>query len=161
MATKTAATKAAEAEEAAKEKQAAIEAELAKQKEDEENEKKRIAAEAEAKQKKEMEEQQALEAERIKAAQNGSEFIPKESERHLYHVRLEKKQFKQTTGEKISKAYNQCFKVKEFHAFNKIDDKGMSNAERLGFRAYDVDVTGVKNKLYDIEVLWNPEEYNK
>ena len=77
------------------------------------------------------------EANKIKNAQVAGDFIPKENERDLFHVRMDKKAFSQKTGEKISKDYVQTYTSKEWNAFKK-------NGQGLGFTT---------------TVLWNPEEY--
>ena len=81
----------------------------------------------------------AAEQKKIKAAQGSDEndFVPKENERGHYHVKMEKKVFSPSTGEKLTKDYVQIYSIKEWSAFEK-------NGKGLGFTC---------------TVLWNPENY--
>lgn len=80
--------------------------------------------------------QQAATEIKTKLAQKG-DFVPEPKEKHLYHVKLDKKGFSSSTGEKLFKAYNQVFTVQEFRQF-------LVNADMIG---------------YEVEILWNPEIY--
>jgi len=71
---------------------------------------------------------------RTKAAQNGT-YIPKESERDIFHVKLDKPAFDPKSGKKLSKEYIQKFTVAEWNSFVK-------NSSGLG---------------YTMEIMWNPE----
>ena len=71
---------------------------------------------------------------RTKAAQNGT-YIPKESERGIFHVKLDKPAFDSKSGKKLSKEYIQKFTVAEWNSFVK-------NSSGLG---------------YTMETMWNPE----
>ena len=73
---------------------------------------------------------------KIEAAQTGS-YLPKVSERHIYHVRLDKPAFNPKTGEKLSKDFIQKFTVSEWNQFKR-------NSAGLG---------------YEMEILWNPETF--
>ena len=81
----------------------------------------------------------AAEAKKIKAAQGSddNDYLPNEKERHLFHVKMEKRVFSPSTGEKLTKDYIQMYSVKEWKAFEK-------NGKGLGFTC---------------TVLWNPENY--
>jgi hypothetical protein len=68
---------------------------------------------------------------RTKLFQNGSSYVPKETEQNLYHVKLDKPAF----GEKLSKEYIQKFTIAEWNQFIK-------NSSGLG---------------YTMDILWNPE----
>lgn len=70
----------------------------------------------------------------IKAAQNGS-YVPKENERNIFHVKLDKPAFDPKSGKKLSKEYIQKFTVAEWNQFIK-------NSSGLG---------------YTMDILWNPE----
>jgi hypothetical protein len=74
---------------------------------------------------------------RIKAAQNGT-YIPKESERGIFHVKLDKPAFDPKSGAKLSKEYIQKFTQAEWNQF-------LKNSSGLG---------------YTMEIMWNPEVYN-
>lgn len=74
---------------------------------------------------------------KIEAAQNGSDYLPEGNERHLVHVKMEKKVFSPSTGEKLTKDFIQKYNTKEWSAFQK-------NGGGLGFTC---------------TVLWNPENY--
>lgn len=80
-----------------------------------------------------------LEQEKIEFAQGGSDFLPEDKEKHLFHVNLDKPSFSSTTGEKLSIAYVQKFTQAEWRQFS-------NNSRSLG---------------YEITVLWNPIKYNK
>jgi len=71
---------------------------------------------------------------RTKAAQNGS-YVPKENERNIYHVKLDKPAFDPKSGKKLSKEYIQKFTIAEWNQFEK-------NSAGLG---------------YTMEIMWNPE----
>lgn len=71
---------------------------------------------------------------RTKAAQNGS-YVPKEDERNIYHVKLDKPAFDPKSGKKLSKEYIQKFTVAEWNSFVK-------NSSGLG---------------YTMVIMWNPE----
>ncbi|NQU52443.1 MAG: hypothetical protein HQ522_07875, partial [Bacteroidetes bacterium] len=73
----------------------------------------------------------------IEAAQDGSNLLPKQRERHLFHVELDKSAFSPSTGKKLSQAFVQMFGVKEFSEKELV---------RLG---------------YTVKVLWNPTKYVK
>lgn len=78
-------------------------------------------------------------AAKIKAAQNGSDCLPKEKERDLYHVILEKPFHDNATGKKLSPpAYTSKFSIPDFHQFERF-------AKSLGFTV--------------VTVIWNPEFY--
>ena len=81
----------------------------------------------------------AAEQKKIKAAQGSDEndFVPKENERGHYHVKMEKKVFSPSTGEKLTKDYVQIYSIKEWKAY-------LKNGKGLGFTC---------------TVLWNPENY--
>lgn len=73
-----------------------------------------------------------------------SRYVPAESEKHLYHVQLERPLFDKITGKRISTPYVQKFGKRAFNKFiGKKNEKDKSNAEMLG---------------YTTKVLWNPEE---
>jgi len=74
---------------------------------------------------------------KIEAAQDGSDYLPEENERHLVHVKMEKKVFSPSTGKKLTKDFVQKYNTKEWSAFQK-------NGGGLGFTC---------------TVLWNPENY--
>ena len=74
---------------------------------------------------------------RTKAAQNGS-YVPKENERNIYHVKLDKPAFDPKSGKKLSKEYIQKFTTAEWNQFEK-------NSAGLG---------------YTMEIMWNPEVFN-
>jgi hypothetical protein len=61
-------------------------------------------------------------------------YVPKENEKGLYHVKLDKPAFDPKTGTKISKDYIQMFTVAEWNSVEK-------NLKILG---------------YTIEVIWKP-----
>lgn len=77
------------------------------------------------------------EQKRIEAAQDGSDFLPAEKERHLFHVKMDKSVFSPTTGKKLTKEFVQMYTAKEWSAFK-------TNGGGLGFTT---------------TVLWNPENY--
>lgn len=79
----------------------------------------------------------AVEKKKIEAAQDGSDYLPEENERHLVHVKMEKKVFSPSTGKKLTKDFVQKYNTKEWSAFQK-------NGGGLGFTC---------------TVLWNPENY--
>lgn len=79
----------------------------------------------------------AAEKKKIEAAQDGSDYLPEENERHLVHVKMEKKVFSPSTGKKLTKDFIQKYNTKEWSAFQK-------NGGGLGFTC---------------TVLWNPENY--
>jgi hypothetical protein len=79
----------------------------------------------------------AAEKKKIEAAQDGSDYLPEENERHLVHVKMEKKVFSPSTGKKLAKDFVQKYNTKEWSAFQK-------NGGGLGFTC---------------TVLWNPENY--
>ena len=62
---------------------------------------------------------------RTKAAQNGT-YLPKESERGIFHVKLDKPAFDPKSGKKLSKEYIQKFTVAEWNSFVK-------NSSGLGY----------------------------
>ena len=72
---------------------------------------------------------------RTKLFQNGSSYVPKESEQNLYHVKLDKPAFDPKSGKKLSKEYIQKFTIAEWNQFIK-------NSSGLG---------------YTMDILWNPE----
>ena len=72
---------------------------------------------------------------RTKLFQNGSSYVPKETEQNLYHVKLDKPAFDPKSGNKLSKEYIQKFTVAEWNQFIK-------NSSGLG---------------YTMDILWNPE----
>ena len=74
---------------------------------------------------------------RTKAAQNGS-YVPKENERNIFHVKLDKPAFDPKSGKKISKEYIQKFTAAEWNSFVK-------NSSGLG---------------YTMEIMWNPEVFS-
>lgn len=72
-----------------------------------------------------------------------SEYVPKDDEKHLYHVELEKPLYNQSTGKKVSSPYVQKFTRAEYNQFvGKKSEKDKSNAEMLG---------------YTVKVLYTPE----
>lgn len=79
-------------------------------------------------------------AARIKRAQHASrpDYLPKITERHVYHVELDHMKFDQNTGEKISIDQIQTFTKKEWTMFLKFGKK----------------TTGYKTKI-----LWDPTKY--
>ena len=81
----------------------------------------------------------AAEVKKIKAAQGSDEndYLPEENERHLVHVKMEKKNFSPSTGEKLTKDYVQKYTANEWNSFEK-------NGRGLGFTC---------------TILWNPENY--
>lgn len=79
----------------------------------------------------------AAEKKKIEAEQDGNDYLPEENERHLVHVKMEKKVFSPSTGEKLTKDHIQKYNTKEWSAFQK-------NGGGLGFTC---------------TVLWNPENY--
>lgn len=70
-----------------------------------------------------------------KLFQNGSSYVPKETEQNLYHVKLDKPAFDPKSGKKLSKEYIQKFTIAEWNQFIK-------NSSGLG---------------YTMDILWNPE----
>ena len=76
---------------------------------------------------------------KIEAAQGDADndYLPEEKERHLFHVKMEKKVFSPSTGKKLTKDFVQMYNSKEWGAFEK-------NGGGLGFACM---------------VLWNPENY--
>lgn len=76
---------------------------------------------------------------KIEAAQGDADndYLPEENERHLFHVKMEKKVFSPSTGEKLTKDFVQKYNSKEWGAYQK-------NGGGLGFTC---------------TVLWNPENY--
>ena len=72
---------------------------------------------------------------RTKLFQNGSSYVPKETEQNLYHVKLDKPAFDPKSGKKLSKEYIQKFTIAEWNQFIK-------NSSGLG---------------YTMDILWNPE----
>lgn len=79
----------------------------------------------------------AAEKKKIEATQDDSDYLPEENERHLVHVKMEKKVFSPSTGKKLTKDFIQKYNTKEWAAFQK-------NGGGLGFTC---------------TVLWNPENY--
>ena len=75
---------------------------------------------------------------RTKLFQNGSSYVPKETEQNLYHVKLDKPAFDPKSGKKLSKEYIQKFTTAEWNQFEK-------NSAGLG---------------YTMEIIWNPEVFN-
>ena len=76
-------------------------------------------------------------------AQHESNYVPKDDEKHLYHVELEKPLFNQSTGKRVSAPYVQKFTKAEYNQFvGKKNEKDKSNAEMLG---------------YTVKVLYTPE----
>ena len=75
---------------------------------------------------------------RTKLFQNGSSYVPEETEQNLYHVKLDKPAFDPKSGKKLSKEYLQKFTIAEWNQFIK-------NSSGLG---------------YTMEIMWNPEAYN-
>ena len=73
---------------------------------------------------------------KIEAAQTGS-YLPKEKERNLYHVKLDKPAYNPKTGEKLSKEFIQKFTEAEWNQFKR-------NSAGLG---------------YEMEIMWNPETF--
>lgn len=61
-------------------------------------------------------------------------YTPSETEKHLYHVELDKPGFNPNTGEKLSKAFTQKFTQAEWNQFEK-------NSGGLG---------------YTKKILWDP-----
>ena len=76
---------------------------------------------------------------KIEAAQGDADndYLPEEKERHLFHVKMEKKVFSPSTGKKLTKDFVQIYNSKEWGAYQK-------NGGGLG---------------YTCTVLWNPENY--
>lgn len=74
---------------------------------------------------------------KIAAAQGAGKYLADESERHLYHVKVDKPVFSSKDGKKLSKAYIQKFSIGDFKNFKR-------HALSLGFT---------------ISVVWNPEAY--
>ena len=76
---------------------------------------------------------------KIEAAQGDADndYLPDENERHLFHVKMEKRVFSPSTGEKLTKDFVQKYNSKEWGAYKK-------NGGGLGFTC---------------TVLWNPENY--
>ena len=76
---------------------------------------------------------------KIEAAQGDADndYLPDEDERHLFHVKMEKRVFSPSTGEKLTKDFVQKYNSKEWGAYKK-------NGGGLGFTC---------------TVLWNPENY--
>lgn len=71
-------------------------------------------------------------------------YVPDKSEKHLYHVLLEKPYYSKKTGKKISTPYIQKFTESEYNSLtSKKSESDKSNAEMLG---------------YEVTVLWNPKE---
>lgn len=71
-------------------------------------------------------------------------YIPDKSEKHLFHVLMDKPYFSQKTGKKLSKPYIQKFTDAEYKALTeKKNESDTSYAEMLG---------------YEVTVLWNPKE---
>lgn len=70
-----------------------------------------------------------------KLFQNGSSYVPKETEQNLYHVKLDRPAFDPKSGKKLSKEYIQKFTITEWNQFIK-------NSSGLG---------------YTMDILWNPE----
>ena len=66
-------------------------------------------------------------------------YVPKETEKHVYHVELEKVKFHPTTGERLSKAYMQKLSKKAYVNFAK-------HSAALGFTS--------------VKVLWDPTQDN-
>lgn len=64
-------------------------------------------------------------------------YTPRDIEKHLYHVELEKRIFDKMTGEKKSKPFIQMFTKAEWPAFKE-------RAARLGYN--------------HVEVLWEPKK---
>jgi hypothetical protein len=76
---------------------------------------------------------------KIGAAQGDADndYLPEEKERHLFHVKMEKKVFSPSTGKKLTKDFVQKYNSKEWSAYQK-------NGGGLGFTC---------------TVLWNPENF--
>lgn len=73
-----------------------------------------------------------------------SRYVPADSEKHLYHLQLEKQLFDKTTGKRLSTPYVQKFSERAYNKFmGKKNENDKSNAEMLG---------------YTVTVLWNPKE---
>ena len=81
----------------------------------------------------------AAQKKKIEAAQGGADndYLPEENERHLFHVKMEKKVFSPSTGKKLTKDFVQKYNSKEWGACQK-------NGGGLGFTC---------------TVLWKPENY--
>ncbi len=81
----------------------------------------------------------AADEKKIEAAQGGADndYLPEEKERHLFHVKMEKKVFSPSTGKKLTKDFVQIYNSKEWGAYQK-------SGGGLG---------------YTCTVLWNPENY--
>lgn len=74
---------------------------------------------------------------KIKAAQGKGTYLPKENERHLYHVKVGRPGYSPKSGKKINKDYKQMFGIKDFANMK-------ANAGNLGL---------------ELTVLWNPEAF--
>lgn len=71
-------------------------------------------------------------------------YAPADSEKHLFHVELEKPLYDSKTGKRMSVPFVQKMTKVEYKSFvGKKNEKDKSNAEMLG---------------YSVKVLWNPEE---
>ena len=108
----------------------------------------RLSNEAEEQKKKDAEkaELKAIEAAQTRIEKDGkketsvrSNLLPKESERHLFHVELDTPAFDPKTGKKLSKEKVQIFNPNEFSNFEK-------NAVHLGLT---------------MKILWNPKNYKQ
>lgn len=74
---------------------------------------------------------------RVTAAQTGT-YLPKDNERNIFHVKMDKPAFDPKTGKKLSKEFIQKFTTAEWNQFEK-------NCAGLG---------------YTMEILWNPTLFN-
>lgn len=76
--------------------------------------------------------------------ENKVSYTPDKSEKHLYHVMLERPQYNKKTGKKLSTPFIQKFTEAEYKALTeKKSENDKSNADMLG---------------YTVQVLWNPKE---
>lgn len=102
-------------------------------------ENKSIQSEARAMNAEEVARKKAIEdakkGEAMKKSAEISSYTPKENEKGLYHVKLDRPAFDPKSGQKISKSFIQKFTKAEWSQFEK-------NSTGLG---------------YTIEVVWNPE----
>ena len=86
-----------------------------------------------------LEEMDQKEKEQLK-----KDYVPDNSEKHLFHVLLDKPRFDSRTGKKLSTPFVQKFTKTEFSALtSKKNENDKSNADMLG---------------YEVTVLWNPNE---
>ena len=83
----------------------------------------------------EEQEEESRKEKAIAAAAMGGSFIPKEKEKHLFHMILEKPAY--VLGEKVSKPFIQKFKPKDYNQF----------------------LVGNQGLAYKTKLIWNPELY--